>query len=537
MVDERMARAASCTRHSLRSPATLNLLGIDRLYLPQPAPSTPSNTVIRRFAIAMVHLHGLSHLARRQRNRHQNDDDEEEEVTVIVTMSNTFTGDVVWVTQTPKQTAGAPVQQTRVSSNSKPTTAAATSRKASTSAKETRSEETAKPTSSHDSSFSLAAAASSSSSSDISTQAAVATAASSLAASVASTSTSPSASPSAEAASSGGMSGGAKAGLTLGILLVLAAILGAVLFVYKRKKQNAAQQKVDDEKAAMRSAPPPPPPQVEAAPSVHTPRSVTAAPRLSLRPVTQFDPAFPNRKSNGNVLAIAATGPSRERSPSPDRAKSPWERPGATNAAAPANPFNDPQPRSSGSQDPFSNNAAIAAQTSAPSTPTTVDQPATPGAEFANPALAIAAADATVLQTPSTVKSAIDSIPSSPAWTEDIPASPGPAPSGPLPVATTGRPSNGPNSVQNNVHRIQLDFKPSMADELELRAGQLVRMLHEYDDGWALCVHLALACVEPLSAIQESPTRVLSHQPLGPILRIRPPSLRATVAYLQAPVP
>jgi hypothetical protein len=36
----------------------------------------------------------------------------------------------------------------------------------------------------------------------------------------------------------------------------------------------------------------------------------------------------------------------------------------------------------------------------------------------------------------------------------------------------------------NNVHRVQLEFKPSMEDELELRSGQLVRMLHEYDDGW-----------------------------------------------------
>ncbi|KAK6431338.1 hypothetical protein LTR95_012504, partial [Oleoguttula sp. CCFEE 5521] len=42
----------------------------------------------------------------------------------------------------------------------------------------------------------------------------------------------------------------------------------------------------------------------------------------------------------------------------------------------------------------------------------------------------------------------------------------------------------------NNVHRVQLDFKPSMEDELELICGQLVRMLHEYDDGWALCIRM-----------------------------------------------
>lgn len=34
------------------------------------------------------------------------------------------------------------------------------------------------------------------------------------------------------------------------------------------------------------------------------------------------------------------------------------------------------------------------------------------------------------------------------------------------------------------VHRVQLDFTPTMDDELALNAGQLVRVLHEYDDGW-----------------------------------------------------
>jgi hypothetical protein len=38
-----------------------------------------------------------------------------------------------------------------------------------------------------------------------------------------------------------------------------------------------------------------------------------------------------------------------------------------------------------------------------------------------------------------------------------------------------------------NVYRVQLDFSPSQEDELELQAGSLVRMLHEYDDGWVSC--------------------------------------------------
>lgn len=45
-------------------------------------------------------------------------------------------------------------------------------------------------------------------------------------------------------------------------------------------------------------------------------------------------------------------------------------------------------------------------------------------------------------------------------------------------IAAAGGPAN------SAVHRVQLDFKPTMSDELELHAGQLVRLLHEYDDGW-----------------------------------------------------
>lgn len=52
-----------------------------------------------------------------------------------------------------------------------------------------------------------------------------------------------------------------------------------------------------------------------------------------------------------------------------------------------------------------------------------------------------------------------------------------PAPLAPRPTG----PAPGP---EGNVYRILMDFTPSMEDELELRAGQVVRMLHEYDDGW-----------------------------------------------------
>lgn len=50
---------------------------------------------------------------------------------------------------------------------------------------------------------------------------------------------------------------------------------------------------------------------------------------------------------------------------------------------------------------------------------------------------------------------------------------------------TSGAASRSPPSPSaNNVHRVRLDFKPSMDDEIELCVGQRVRVLHEYNDGW-----------------------------------------------------
>jgi hypothetical protein len=216
---------------------------------------------------------------------------------------------------------------------------------------------------------------------------------------------------------------------------------------------------------------------------------MSTAPRLSLRPVTQFSPTFAeNRKSGGNLLSVAAAAApaqqSHDRAPSPEQPRSRWERPGAGHVAGAQDPFQDPVSRSVSPQNPFGNDASI--------------EPASSSnahlKDFANPAPAIQAAEAA----PATVPVAAiarkelpaprdvnpDVVPPSPAWTEDVPPSPGPAPSGPPPMAVPGGSVNGPAPGPNNVHRIQLDFIPSMQDELELRAGLLVRMLHEYDDGW-----------------------------------------------------
>ena len=74
-------------------------------------------------------------------------------------------------------------------------------------------------------------------------------------------------------------------------------------------------------------------------------------------------------------------------------------------------------------------------------------------------------------------------VPPSPARTEysvsSVPSGQAaPVTAGASAIAAAGGP---PGSA---VHRVQLDFEPTLDDELGLKAGQLVRLLHEYDDGW-----------------------------------------------------
>jgi hypothetical protein len=458
----------------------------------------------------MAHHHGQSHLVRRQRNRDDDDDEENVETVVsvrVVTAQNTYTGKVVWVTQDAPKTLIAPAERPR------PSTTSAGNAQQSSKPVSSSKKASAAPSPSHNDDDSHASPTPAMESTlMVATRAPTPSVPSALAG-LASASATISAAASADSAA-GGMSGGAKAGLALGILVGIGALLVGILLVYRRKKNQMAATK-DNEKIDLYNAPAPPPPQVqsapapiqERAPSMQTERTLSTAPRLSLRPVTQFDPAFDNNKNGGNLLGVAAAAPptpSKERD-LPDRPRSAWERPGAANAPATENPFNDPHQSGPPSANPFGNNAAVdATQAKIPDSPPNASplHSTKPSADFANPATAIASADidpvvaatamASVppptqnLPAPPSIHAPSEGVPASPAWTEDFPASPGPAPTGPPPVAgvAVGASSNGPAPPVNNVHRVQLDFKPSMQDELGLNAGQLVRMLHEYDDGW-----------------------------------------------------
>ncbi|MCJ1461766.1 hypothetical protein MMC07_000365 [Pseudocyphellaria aurata] len=275
-----------------------------------------------------------------------------------------------------------------------------------------------------------------------------------------------------------GMTGGAKAGLAIGILICIGVLLGVMFCCLRRvKRQNRSD---DDEKVPMGKS------GVGRTLSVQTTRTTATAPRLSLRPVTQFLPDLGTRRKSGN--ALAAPGGSTHLGP--DQATS--EKATTSNHVNdPANPFGNHAEvteksilpiQSNNPVNPFDNHAsAVDEARFKPSSPPPAEAPAP---------LRIRSPSPEVLNGPGFARVERHNLPNQHNLSPARAASP----------AMSGRSEFSMTSVSSgylanglppsNVHRVQLDFKPSMNDELGLTAGQLVRLLHEYDDGWALCIRL-----------------------------------------------
>nr|POE77857.1 hypothetical protein CFP56_09500 [Quercus suber] len=263
-----------------------------------------------------------------------------------------------------------------------------------------------------------------------------------------------------------GMSGGAKAGLAFGIILGFALVAGLLFFCWRRRKNPNAPGDLNEKRASsiFGGKAPDADNRTSVAQSVRSTRTATTAPRLSLRPVTQFLPNLnENRKSAGNLLGIGGAA-----SPMSEKPKSAWER------------------RPVGSENPFEDNNEKQDRAGSPPPPNPFDEPE--GA-VAN-----------------SKRSSAESNGSSKSSSESM-----------TPKSNVGVAVGAPVAPQgpNNVHRVQLDFKPSMEDELELKSGQLVRMLHEYDDGWALCVRMdrSQQGVAPRTCLSKVPVKP---RPQGP---------------------
>jgi hypothetical protein len=242
------------------------------------------------------------------------------------------------------------------------------------------------------------------------------------------------------------------------------------LFFFKKRKDAMKGDRLDDEKTEVFAG----------AGRAASTRTTATAPRLSLRPVTQFLPNLGvDHQSRGNVLAMATQAPaSNQQGPthSPD-----------------SNRIN-----------PFGTHAETIDADNARGPPVVTS--VGPGGVVVTDATRGATADAVGLARGASKREnqpkQIDFTkspfkrPSSPARSEfSISSEPAgtfsQTPQGAA-IAAAGGPAN------SSVHRVQLDFKPSMDDELELRAGQLIRLLHEYDDGWVRKI-LSVICITNVS--------------------------------------
>lgn len=225
-----------------------------------------------------------------------------------------------------------------------------------------------------------------------------------------------------------GMSGGQKAGVAIGVLAAIGLVAGLILFCLRRRKKQVEQrgEKLDEKHASQSSffsgtaaaVGAPAGDKRASFKSFTSTHSASTAPRLSLRPVTQFLPSIMEKRNSAgnNNLSVPAMS----------------EKP---RSVSPQNPFSDANERPT---NPFDEGDG-----KGPSTPNHSAKP---------------------------------------SWESDGTPKVGTAAA--VPVTAAGAAGAAAPRGPSNVHRVQLDFKPSMDDELELKSGQLVRMVHEYDDGW-----------------------------------------------------
>ncbi|KAH6856137.1 hypothetical protein B0I37DRAFT_412088 [Chaetomium sp. MPI-CAGE-AT-0009] len=312
---------------------------------------------------------------------------------------------------------------------------------------------------------------------------------------------------------SGEISGAAKAGIVIGALAGILFIFILVYLIYSSRRKKLAkrrQQIEDDEKingpfADSAEIPPPPP---------------NKAPRLSLRPVTQFLPNFgtqqaERRQSRGIALTLNPVSNSALSRPTGGSA---WERPTTRSAMASAhgdhsrpetgaslhpNPFHDNHRLPDEPVSPISSMGSFDHRVGVATTPDSIPEPVSPiigddDDDNHNQQLGVASNLTRKTSIRKDLPKPLDltkppsplyAVPPSPSGTEFSMHSvaPGQSP-GPSASAAAIAAAGGPS--QSTVHRVQLDFKPTLQDEMGLYAGQLVRLLHEYDDGWALCIRL-----------------------------------------------
>ncbi|KAL7820971.1 hypothetical protein V8C26DRAFT_392107 [Trichoderma gracile] len=373
--------------------------------------------------------------------------------------------------------------------------------------------------------------------------------------------------------SGSGTSAGAKAGIAIGVLggvLVLGLLI--FFFVSRRRKQAEREELSGDDEKAQVTPPPPAPvaavqhqpiavpepkpqpvaraltPEISPAPSPEPlepvepveemVRTNPIAPRISLRPASQFGWDLEKQAAAGAEAAavgVAVTGNAADR-PDTSQSNNPANPFGQQAERVPSPAQDPPAARPTPTYKPYSPTVASVSDKAPSPEVSNAGETAVATAAVATTAAVVAAGAATLTRKTSirnqnskapvdlTVTTNLDTVPPSPVGTDYSASSaspvPGAAPSpGAAAIAAAGGPAN------STVHRVQLDFKPTLEDEMELKAGDLVRLLHEYDDGWALVIRL------DRSRQGVVPRTCLSTRPVKP----RPPQGRPPVPAAGGP--
>lgn len=292
----------------------------------------------------------------------------------------------------------------------------------------------------------------------------------------------------------GGTSAGVKAGIAFGVLGGVLIVALIVFFIFSRRKNKSkgsspenGSEKFDTASSASQAIPM---------------QSNNRAPRLSLRPVTQFFPANggdkPASKSQPIGLSLGASAAS-PRLPSPQfqrprtpNSPNPFDRPATSQSMHSVNPFGAAAERPvspiSAETSMYSRRSPSPVSKYSRRSPSPVSTRSVAGAVTTNTATRQTSMHADIQDMDFTIPPPSRGAPS-PTGTEFsmssiAPGTNAPPSNGAAAIAAMGGPRN------TAVHRVQLDFKPTLEDEMELKAGELVRLLHEYDDGWALCIRL-----------------------------------------------
>ncbi|OBT49967.1 hypothetical protein VE04_09887, partial [Pseudogymnoascus sp. 24MN13] len=262
-----------------------------------------------------------------------------------------------------------------------------------------------------------------------------------------------------------GMPVGAKAGLAIGIIVVIAAILSLIFFCFRQRKKAEQRERLGDEKFTN--------------PTMAGLKRLSTAPRLDVRPTTAF--FMPNRASqmqnpnaaNGNGIQMTSQNRGMEQnranpfgnhaeSIDPVNAAGPSVVNGVSAAGVVVAGATPVRSTSRGAQNKYNGNKSAqspfsdAARTDGNRAMNTSQQMHNTGV-MPQPLAGVIEESGRGRVSPTSAAAAV--------------VRPGA-------VTTSGAASN------TNLYRVHLDFTPSMPDELRVRAGEIVKLLKEFDDGW-----------------------------------------------------